>query len=1246
MGCAPSSQLEPTAAAKSPPVEPESDRSSSVGSIGASLQQEPLVPVAAANTGAARTNMAEEYQITRKSNLGSDSWNGVLTMKLAEAHVGASEDTEEWALVRMETLCRLSPLRLARKVMDEREGVIDQETFIDHGTCALLFIDYRRICDLTTALFKKQGIFVRPKTLAVTLNTYLGELVDKLTRGGGDIIKFAGSALLVAFPVTVQSDLEQQTLRATQLALECIAELQAAGTVEGVELTARCGVGVGDFTGFLVGGVFNRSEYAIVGDPVYQAASAEVVASDGETVISAEGWSQLKGRAEGTQTSDGRWLVTSIKRDDKLSPDDLGTISAGQKVLEAWTKRSKSLIDEIRLKCKDIAGINQRAEELKQVVPGAVRNRLTEFTATSIPSISELRHVTIVLARVVGLKFKQGRTAELTKAQSIVKLLQETVYVHDGNFMRFSVDDLGMVVMGIFGLPPSHENDPERGVACGIDICQQMQSHRDEYGDIKTSVGVASGYCWLGLVGGVSRSEYTVQGPANDIAGQLMCSSEDGVMVDPATRDACMQTARGTFVFETKTSSALDEPMPGLLRSGSSAQWQQQRAGGIDCYLVSPNPSATSTRRGSKTKKDNGLVMRLSEGTVDAESDTQEWAVKRLEVLSRLAPYRLLRHVIAQRAVASADVSTQKNSGSNVDANSSSSNVNEQNTLWVANISDDAVAKGVPFVEHKLTEVFAPFGAVESVTVREKHHDPNCTRQFQSWALLTFDVDGGVRADIEGAIGANLKLEGVKLLVARVKARKELQREDTGALASILEAQNIKTKSLSSEGDQENFFDRTTCAAMFIDISGFSKITRILFAEHGLQGVEILASTLNTYLGRIVDRLTQCGGDVIKFAGDAALVIFVVTEEADLATQARKATQLSLECIADLQDGEHTVAGVALTAHTGIGVGDVTGFLVGGVFNRSEYAIIGPPIFQIASAEPAAGDGETVVSSETWALIHEHADGQKTTDSNWLVTAIKPDSKLDLSALAQTGGILNELAALTKVAANAAANEIKTVVPGGVRNRLPDFTPTSMPCMSEFRLVTMLFARIQGLDYRNGDAELKKVQKIVRIIQQTIYTHDGIFLRFSVDDKGAVVMGCYGLPPSHTNDPERGVMASLDFSRQINTEHKKDFGGVQVSVGLTTGYCWLGLVGGVSRCEYTTHAPMINLAARLMCSTDDQVTVDLATKEACEQTDRRAIFEPLKPIQAKGFDQPVEVFKPRLVATTGLALKHWAAKGK
>ena len=40
--------------------------------------------------------------------------------------------------------------------------------------------------------------------------------------------------------------------------------------------------------------------------------------------------------------------------------------------------------------------------------------------------------------------------------------------------------------------------------------------------------------------------------------------------------------------------------------------------------------------------------------------------------------------------------------------------------------------------------------------------------------------------------------------------------------------------------------------------------------------------------------------------------------------------------------------------------------------------------------------------------------GQQTTDDNWLVTAIKPDSKLDAAALAQGGGIQDELATLTK----------------------------------------------------------------------------------------------------------------------------------------------------------------------------------------------------------------------------------------
>jgi class 3 adenylate cyclase len=89
----------------------------------------------------------------------------------------------------------------------------------------------------------------------------------------------------------------------------------------------------------------------------------------------------------------------------------------------------------------------------------------------------------------------------------------------------------------------------------------------------------------------------------------------------------------------------------------------------------------------------------------------------------------------------------------------------------------------------------------------------------------------------------------------------------------------------------------------------------------------------------------------------------------------------------------------------------------------------------------------------------------------------------------------------------------------------------------------------------------------------------------------------------------------------------------------------IDLVGGVSRCEYTTHAPITNLAARLMCASDDQVMVDGATMDACKITNKRAAFDAKSPIKAKGFDDPVPIFVPKLVASTGLAMKHWTAKG-
>ena len=157
--------------------------------------------------------------------------------------------------------------------------------------------------------------------------------------------------------------------------------------------------------------------------------------------------------------------------------------------------------------------------------------------------------------------------------------------------------------------------------------------------------------------------------------------------------------------------------------------------------------------------------------------------------------------------------------------------------------------------------------------------------------------------------------------------------------------------------DHEKFFDTVQCAALFIDISGFSKITEKLVAKHSLEGAEMLAKHLNQNLGRIVDRITSCGGDVIKFAGDAALCLFPVQPGADLAAQTLRATQLSLECITTLETESVVVEGVKLTAHSGLGIGEATGFFTGGArynqVQRAEYTPIGAPMTQVRPHSPS-----------------------------------------------------------------------------------------------------------------------------------------------------------------------------------------------------------------------------------------------------------------------------------------------------
>ena len=60
---------------------------------------------------------------------------------------------------------------------------------------------------------------------------------------------------------------------------------------------------------------------------------------------------------------------------------------------------------------------------------------------------------------------------------------------------------------------------------------------------------------------------------------------------------------------------------------------------------------------------------------------------------------------------------------------------------------------------------------------------------------------------------------------------------------------------------------------MFADISGFTNLSEAC-AKRGVRGNEDLAFCINRYMECMIKHLSKYGGDIIKFVGDAMIIMW------------------------------------------------------------------------------------------------------------------------------------------------------------------------------------------------------------------------------------------------------------------------------------------------------------------------------------------------------------------------------------
>ena len=151
----------------------------------------------------------------------------------------------------------------------------------------------------------------------------------------------------------------------------------------------------------------------------------------------------------------------------------------------------------------------------------------------------------------------------------------------------------------------------------------------------------------------------------------------------------------------------------------------------------------------------------------------------------------------------------------------------------------------------------------------------------------------------------------------------------------------------------------------FVDISGFTALTERL-ARKGKVGAEEMSDILDSTLGALVQAARADGADLVKWGGDAVLLLFRGPDHARHATRATCRMRKTLRTVGR----QRASAGkVTLRMSAGIHSAAFSFFLVGDPAIHQELIVCGESASMTAQMESLATAGQIVVSNATAALL-------------------------------------------------------------------------------------------------------------------------------------------------------------------------------------------------------------------------------------------------------------------------------------
>jgi class 3 adenylate cyclase/tetratricopeptide (TPR) repeat protein len=379
-----------------------------------------------------------------------------------------------------------------------------------------------------------------------------------------------------------------------------------------------------------------------------------------------------------------------------------------------------------------------------------------------------------------------------------------------------------------------------------------------------------------------------------------------------------------------------------------------------------------------------------------------------------------------------------------------------------------------------------------------------------------------------------------------------------------------------------------------VDLTGFTALAERLQAK-GRAGAEELVLAVSGVFEGLIGIAHRRGGDVLKFRGDALLILFSSDVHEERACRAASEMQWFLEHTGEKMS---SVGEVQLSMAAGIYSGTSHFFLVES--SHRELVVAGPAATGTIQLEDAAGAGEVLVSPATAAAV----------DPSWLAGERGGAALLKLERDPDAGAppIFDE------DARPASGLDLEPFVPAPLRAYL-----RLEAGEAEHRQVTAAFVKFTGVEAllaKDGpEAVSQPLAELGGLVGRLTNELGITWLESDIDVDGGKLYLTAGAPSSTGADEERMLRALREI---IDADSL-----LTLRAGVNRGPAFAGDMGASTRRAYTVMGDTVNLAARLAARAEPGEI--LATGKMLERS--RTRFETIaEPFLVKGKERAITAY--------------------